>query len=502
MSRETFSDWLRDKWKRFERLIRFEIWTTSALSGKEARPTFFSLLRIFTIALRTISENRLFGQAAALSYYSLIGLGPLLAIAIMISGFILDRSEEDFAVDSMTRLIHFVAPPVAEWVQAEGRENGPPPVSDEFDEAEDLPEEALALNPELVRLIENIFEGAKSGAVGVLGSLILIVIVIQMITSVEKSFNEIWGVRRGRSWMQRVVSYWSIISLGAVLGFAALTLLSIPRIVGYFEDLSTGIPFLDLSRIIGPTIAFVLVTFILSLTNRFFPNTYVFWKPALLGSAIAALLLFANHTLSFIYVERVITQQSLYGSVGIIPVFMIGLYMFWLIVLFGGILTYAIQNANNLTNERAWNHISVGTRETLTLAALLLISRRFQACEAAPSASYLAKHLHVPVGVLNSCLSQLCDMHWISPVEFEEDDEDNEIRYQPSRPLTKICLEEFHLSFLNYGNNAGLELIKDADPILSDYLPSLSDERIAQMTLEDLLQKYPPRNDSTKEKNQ
>jgi len=479
MSLSTLRSRFQSLRRRMENLLRTEIWKNSPLQRQPDRPNLFSLLRIFIIAFRTIGDNRLFGQAAALSYYTLIGLGPLLAIAIMISGFVLERSERDLAVDSMTRVLLFVAPPAAEWAQADFATEDP--------EEHEANGDEITLNPELLQLVESIFEGARSGAVGILGSLILIIIVIQMITSVEKSFNEIWGVKRGRSLIQRVVSYWTMLSLGAVLAFAALALLSVSRVASQIDALAARIPFFDFSVIVTPLISLALLTLLLSLANRFFPNTHVFWKPALVGGALAAVLLYANHTLSFIYVERVITQQSLYGSVGIIPVLMLGIYVFWLIVLLGGIFTYAIQNVHNLTNERAWNHISVGVREKLTLATVLIIARRFRECESPPSSAELARALNVPVQVLNSCLSQLVEMGWVSPVVPGSDDEVGEARYQPGRPLNTLNLGHFQKQFREHGNNSGMELLRDLDPILSHYRPALRDFELEEVSLEKLL---------------
>ena len=98
----------------------------------------------------------------------------------------------------------------------------------------------------------------------------------------------------------------------------------------------------------------------------------------------------------FSYVHRVITQQSLYGSLGIVPVFMIGLYIFWFFVLIGGQITYSIQNADLLTHQSAWNNISVHTRETVALAAFTLICRRFRDCREAYSSGELTDRIRVP----------------------------------------------------------------------------------------------------------
>ncbi|MGF1531119.1 MAG: YihY/virulence factor BrkB family protein [Puniceicoccaceae bacterium] len=505
--------------RRLPKILGEEIWRTPHQATGErstALGPFYQFLRISTIIFRGVSGNKLFSLAAALSYYSLISLGPVLAIAIMISGFVLQRSDPSFVSETITKAIQFVAPTTAEWdriqqmdtssgsaeLQPEAPLLAGEPESPLTPEAEiqgdpaldaEPPGTVLELDPELIDLINKIVESARSGAVGLIGSLTLIVIVIQMITSIEKSFNDIWGVRRGRSWAQRIVSYWTILSLGAVLTFAALTLLSASTLVGFLDSLP--LPFgLDGKKMtvwIGPLLSLFFLTVLLAFFNRFFPNTFVRWKPALIGGGVAAILLITNHYLSFLYIHRVINQQSLYGSVGIIPVLMLGLYMFWLFVLLGGQVTYAVQNASSLTNESAWANISTRTREHLALAATLMICRHFKECRRPPSAGEIASTLRVPVQILNSCLTQLNDVGWISVIESKSEGEEGELLYQPGRPLAAMNLDKFHEHFDIYGNNDGVRLIDGIDPVVDNYRSLLRHPEHAHASFDHLLSPRP-----------
>ena len=72
-------------------------------------------------------------------------------------------------------------------------------------------------------MINSFIAAAQSGTVGVVGSLMLFVIGIQVLSSIEASFNSLWGVDQGRKLGERIVVYWTFISLGAVMGAAALT---------------------------------------------------------------------------------------------------------------------------------------------------------------------------------------------------------------------------------------------------------------------------------------
>ncbi|MBC2601936.1 YihY/virulence factor BrkB family protein [Puniceicoccus vermicola] len=483
-------------------LLEREIWSRGALEETGRRARSFALLRILTIVSRGINGNKLFSQAAALSYYSLIGLGPLLAIGIMISSFLLQGDDRDnVIVDKLGQALVFVAPPVSEWDQ---EDSDPPAVEKSEVDAIDPDEEAEpkstarkaeeateALNPAVVQFIDQIVKSARSGAVGVIGSIALIVIVIQLITSIEKAFNGIWGVRRGRSWAQRIISYWTITSLGAVLSITAVTVLSASTVINRFNQLIPGLEYEDINWWAGPIISFTLLTLVLAVFNRFFPHTSVHWKASLVGGFIGAFLMVLNHSLSFLYVHKVIRDQSLYGSVGIIPVLMFGLYLFWLIVLVSCEVTYAVQNVDNLTNETAWSDISPQTRESLALACFLFIARRFNNCESPPTTTEIANHLRAPGQLMNNCLTRLSVGGWIRGLEPDETDSQEEIRFQPSFPLENRSMEDFHNAFISDGNNQGAEILTEVEPAIGKFQKGLLVEDSLKMPFSELLRKKP-----------
>ncbi len=161
--------------------------------------------------------------------------------------------------------------------------------------------------------------------------------------------------------------------------------------------------------------------------------------------------------------------------VSILPIFLFGLWLFWVILLLGGQLSFAIQNVNNLTNQRAWENVSLRTRETLSLVALLMVARRFDKCEKPYSADDLADKIRVPANILNECLSQLVDIGYLSPVENDSDTHAESSRYLPARPLEHITLASFKESLETRGNNEGMGLIKYSDPVLNQYEERLLD---------------------------
>ncbi len=240
------------------------------------------------------------------------------------------------------------------------------------------------MDPKLVDLINGIISGAHSSSAGVFGVLSLIVIVLFLFKSIEDAFNDIWGVRLGRSLLMRVVFYWTILTLGAVLFFAAVTLLGAGAFINVFiEKLPGGVELLRMLRWSLPAFSFTLVVVVLTVFYRVIPNTRVHWRVAFGGGLLVAGLLLLNNYIAFLYVRRVYLEKSLYGSLGILPVLMFGLYIFWYFVLIGGAFTYAVQNVQFRNSQAAWKNLTEAMRERLTLVVFLTICRRFHALPAA-----------------------------------------------------------------------------------------------------------------------
>lgn len=441
-----------------------DIWELEYLGRKTLRARLYLLLRILTLTTQGLRRNKIPVQSAALTFYSLIGIGPLIALGIMISGFIIDQTPRDaatqdqpaenIAVDAISKAIAYAAPQLSLGVET--GEDGSP-----------------GLAPEMTEMINSFISAAQSGTVGVVGSLMLLVIGIQVLSSIEGSFNSLWGVDRGRKLGERIVTYWTFISLGAVMGTAALTLKTLQTIFQIMEKVPFGGEFLSVALFFSPAIVFLMITTLLAVFFRFIPNTQVNWKPAFTGAALVVLLLNLYNMLSFLYVQRVVDTRSLYGSVGIIVVLMLGLYVFWLLILLGGQVTYAVQNADYLTNENAWQKTSAHTREIISLGVLLLVAKNFQNSSPPTRASELHKQLRVPSHILNSSINRLCELGYLTIIGGNSAEDDRDQAYLPGCPLESISLGAFKQTFERHGNNEGAELIAEIAPGVRTYLDNI-----------------------------
>jgi len=180
------------------------------------------------------------------------------------------------------------------------------------------------------------------------------------------------------------------------------------------------------------------VTF--SLIYMLIPNTPVHWKAALVGGTIGGLLWYLNNAVSVLYVSRVVSNSKIYGSLGLIPVFMIGLYFSWLILLFGAQLAYAYQNRATYTEEKQIENINQRGREFIALLIITCIGRRFVQGDTPASVVGMGEELGVPTRLIQQLLQTLCAARLI--VEVAGDD----AAYVPARPLETITCHDVLLA--------------------------------------------------------
>jgi membrane protein len=519
-------------WRHAVQLYTREIWTQRSLEDRSPRGRLHALLRITSITITGLNETKCASRAASLSFSTLLGLGPLMAIAVLVAGFVLDKQDPDLAVNTLNRLIKFVAPQVTQYEQLEPSQSfdggaptprsdivaaatlnlPPPPVTGATSSvppptasaeprtdvvSTDADETVVPVNPELVELIDGFIDGSRSSTAGIVGLVTLIVIVLQLFTSVENAFNEIWGVRQGRTWLMRVVYYWTVLTLGAVLFFAVVTSFSA---TAYLKMVETSLPFglgatvVDFLNWMLPSLSIGLLIVVLALFYKFIPNTRVCWISAVSGALLVGALVVVNNYLAFLYLSKVVQQRSLFGSLGILPILMFGLYVFWFFLLLGGQVSYAIQNVRFRNSQAAWNTLAESMRERLSLTVILRVGRRFRDCQPPCTASEIGTELGVPNQILNECLNRLVHMNLLSPLPPKTGDQENDLRYQPARPLNRTTLADFKRMDDEHGGDPAGPNLNDIDPVVLAYdhhLDAIQKDTFFQKTLDELIDAYP-----------
>ena len=251
--------------------------------------------------LQRLSETRLEQAAAALSYTSLLAMVPLMAIGfLMFTTFPgLDQSRDEvYAFFFQTFAPHL----------------------------EDTIKEKLAT------FVEN------SRELTTVGLLLLFATAIMLLSTIEKTCNQIWHVTVPRKLVPRLLAYWAVMTLGPLFIGAGLS------ISGYLFAATEwlGSEYVENIRFFLRFLPFLLGTIAITLLYIVIPNCEVNWRDAFIGGAVAAFLFEGAKKGFGIYLAMFPTYEAVYGALAAIPIFLIWMFVSWFAVLAGGVLAAAI----------------------------------------------------------------------------------------------------------------------------------------------------------------
>ncbi|MCH8345192.1 MAG: YihY family inner membrane protein [Planctomycetes bacterium] len=162
------------------------------------------------------------------------------------------------------------------------------------------------------------------------GVAVLIYSAVSLMVTIENSFNSVYRAPGGRAWMRRFPIYFTVLVLGPTAIAISMHLNNT-----FNAALSGHEGWWNLLRAAPVVWTFFVTWIVLFAIYKWIPNTGVSYRPAAFGALIAAVLVELGKRTMGAYLEGAISIQQLYGSLGLIPVFMFWVYLMWLVVLFG-----------------------------------------------------------------------------------------------------------------------------------------------------------------------
>ncbi len=175
----------------------------------------------------------------------------------------------------------------------------------------------------------------KASKLGAAGLAILLVTALALILTIDKTLNSIWRVRKQRPLPQRVLIYWAAITLGPLVmgGSLAITSYAISASRGVVGVMPGGVRFLlDVAE-------FMLLAGGLAALYRYVPNTHVKWGHAWAGGVFVSTGIELAKKLLGLYISSVPTYSAVYGTFATLPILLVWIYLAWVIVLLGAVVT-------------------------------------------------------------------------------------------------------------------------------------------------------------------
>jgi len=206
---------------------------------------------------------------------------------------------------------------------------------------------------------------AKASRLSAAGAVFLIVTAIFMFGMVDRTLNRLWRVSEARPFLQRMVVYWTVMTIGPLLLGASLTATSelLPLLGGAAGKGSLLLGALSLLLSLGlSTLAFALL-------YQTVPNRQVDWREAVIGGLVAAIAFEITRRLFAFTINLGGGYRAIYGALAAMPIFLIWVYLFWLITLLGAVVAAALP----VVRYERWWHKAAPGGEFLDAMAVLKV---------------------------------------------------------------------------------------------------------------------------------
>lgn len=449
---------------------------------------FVHVLQVTVVGLR---KSQLPRMAAALAYRTIFGLIPVLVIGVIVLAAFSNESEVrsllhktlSFAGLDQVSLGAHAADDESAFFQGD-------PGSAEATAGSSGP---LGVEEWITGIIDR---GRKLnfGAVGAIGALTLIYAALSMLVEIEKAFNQIYNAPEGRSWARRVTQYWTLMTLGVIFLVLSFT---IQEQTLEFVKKGASMGFLsNASQVIltvGQFVATAIIsTLALLIIYAVIPNTRVQFVPALMGALFAAILWETGKRGFSEYIRFSAGYSKLYGSIAIVPLFMLWIYVTWMIILLGLQISHSLQ----LYRVATANGINEGVLQTLGLVkdtrqvrrtrivdpATILGVLQGVAARFAKGKSADASRIAAEAGIDESVVAEMLDSLAGAGILHRITDADREGGYTLAKPPESIPLAD--------AIAVGESLVAAERGLLSPVLQDLSRQRcllLNNRTLADIL---------------
>ncbi len=351
-------------------------------------------LKVAYLALRNSYLDRLPFQANALTFITLLGLVPALAISFSLAkglGF----------ADALSGLI------INEYTASQAK---------------------------VLNYIISYVQQTKVGTLGMVGLALLVVTLVLTLSSVEETFNRIWEAPHSRSWPRKFTDYLSVLVICPLLVLASTGLwagLSSNAVVQWALESAYVGPLAQFALSMGPLVLLVAAFVFLYL---FLPNTRVPFTSALIAGIVAALLWWTVQSIYIKFQLGVSRYNAIYGGFASLPLFMVWLQVSWQVLLFGAELAHAHNLVKRGTPPKAIaQRLNPAQREALALGVMQKVAQSFAAGGEPWSVTRLSEALKVPKGEVWSVVEDLEAAGLVSELNWED-------HVAPGRALENILV--------------------------------------------------------------
>jgi len=389
--------------ERFINFIKTDIWRIRLSDLPRIKSFLIKQLRIIILSLRGFDEDKCQLRASALTFYSLLSIVPMAAMAFGIAkGFGFEKVLENQILQKL-----------------QGQEE---------------------VATRVINFAHSLLETAEGGVIAGTGVAVLFWTVIKMLGSIESSFNNIWGIKKPRSLGRKFSDYLSIMLICPVLLImsSSITVVIISQVKLVTQKIALLGAISPIIFLILKLLPYCVIWILFTFAYIFMPNTKVNFKSGILAGIVAGTI---YQIVQWAYISLqigVARYGAIYGSFAALPLFLIWLQVSWLIVLFGAEISFAHQNVETYEFEPDCLRASHSFKKLLALRIVQLCVKNFSKGERPWTATQISHALEIPIRLVNQILYELVDSGIISETKEEEN---KDVAYQPARDIEAFTVK-------------------------------------------------------------
>ncbi|MFA6426205.1 MAG: YihY/virulence factor BrkB family protein, partial [Phycisphaerae bacterium] len=319
-----------------------DIWRVQLKHCPRRKSFFLRMLRVIVLAVRGFAEDKCKFRASALTFFSILSIVPIIAMIFGVAkGFGLEKLVEAELMKKM-----------------QGQEE---------------------VATKILDFSNSLLANTHGGFIAGIGVVILFWTVVNVLGSIEDSFNDIWGVKAPRTFARKMSDYLLMTLACPILLVISGSLTVV--ISSQIKNILQSYPVFDF---VGPLILillnllpYVALWLVFTFIFIFMPNTKVKFTSGLLAGIIVGTILQFTQLIYIKFQISATAYGAIYGSFAAIPLFLLWMQISWLIVLFGAELSFAHQNVDTYEFEQDCLTASNSFKKLTALLITQLLVKRF-----------------------------------------------------------------------------------------------------------------------------
>ncbi len=391
--------------KKIISFLKNDVWSLRLKKLPKRKSFLIKQLRVILLSFRGFNEDKCKLRASSLTFYSLLSIVPVFAMAFGVAkGFGFEKILEE---QIRTR---------------------------------------FAAQQEVVNRVidfsQSLLQNTRGGLIAGIGVVILFWAVMRVLSYIEKSFNDIWGVKKHRGLSRKFSDYLSIMLIAPIVFIVASSVnVFLASQIGLITDKIALIGFFSpVVTFFVKLIPYFFLWFLFSFIYIFMPNTKVNFKNGLIAGILAGS---TYQIVQWAYINfqvGVSKFNTIYGSFAALPLFLLWLQISWFIVLFGAEVSFALQNVDTYEFEPDCLKVSNYFKKLVALRIVNILSVDFAKGKPPLTAGQLSHVLDAPIRLVREIVYSLLSSEVIIETKLNEEDEFG--GYHPARDINSLTIYE------------------------------------------------------------